>query len=177
MRIYHFIYFGLFFVNFLMSQLPVDLSQNQTYTHTVNLNSGGEYLMNINLSSNTSWEEENNESAILTVFINDIYNQDIVLYNGGQDHFYQQAVGFLDTGEYEIDFYFDYDKSSLLASNIHIEQIEFINAFLVDVDSDVFKYSPIIYGRNIFNTQFKSIRWNGYSSKKNILSHLSYLQY
>ena len=61
-----------------------------------------------------------------------------------------KLIGYLDAGEYEIIFYFDYEKSSLLASNIHIEDLEFVNAFLVDVDSDVFKYSPILYGRNIF---------------------------
>ena len=82
MRIYHFIYFGLFFLNFLMSQLPVDLNQNLTYTHTINLDSEGEYLMNIMLSSNTSWEEEDYESAVLAVFIYDIYNLDIVIFYG-----------------------------------------------------------------------------------------------
>ena len=106
--------------------------------------------MNIILSSDTSWEEENNESSVLTVSINGIYNQDIVIYNGQDNHSYQQAVGYLDAGEYEVDFYFDYEKSSLAASNIHIEDLEFTNAFSVDVDSDVFKYSPILYGRNIF---------------------------
>ena len=150
MRIYHFIYFGLFFLNFLMSQLPVDLNQNQTYTHTINLDSEGEYLLNIILSSDTSWEQENNESAVLTVFINNIYNQDIVIYNGANNHTYQQALGYLDAGEYEFNFYFDYGKSSSLSSNIHIEDLEFVNAFLVDVDSEVFKCSPILYGRDIF---------------------------
>ena len=70
MRIYHFI----FFISFALSQLPIDLNQNETYSHIINLDSEGEYLMNINLSSNTSWEQENNESAVLTVFINVIGN-------------------------------------------------------------------------------------------------------
>ena len=147
---YRFIYFSLIFVSFLFSQIPVDLEQNETYSHIVSLDSDGEYLMDIMLSSNTSWEEENNESAVLTVLINEVYNQDIVIYNGGNNHYYQQAIGYLDAGEYEIDFYFDYGKSSIGASNIHIESVDFTNAFLVDVDSDVFKYSPILYGRNIF---------------------------
>ena len=146
MKIYHFI----FFISFALSQLPIDLNQNEAYSHIINLDSEGEYLMSINLSSNTSWEQENNESAVLTVFINDIYNQDIVIYNGANNHAYQQALGYLDAGEYEFNFYFDYEKSSSLSSNIHIEDLEFVNAFLVDVDSDVFKYSPILYGRNIF---------------------------
>ena len=35
-----------------------------------------EYLLNITASSNTNWSEENNESSILTVFIDNAYNQD-----------------------------------------------------------------------------------------------------
>ena len=149
-KAYQFIYSSLIFVSLLLSQIPVDLGQNQTYSHTVSLDSDGEYLMNIMLSSNTSWEQENNESAILTVFINDVYNQDIVIYNGENNHYYNQAIGYLNAGEHQIDFYFDYAKSSTEASNIHIESVDFINAFLVDVDPDVFKYSPVLYGRNIF---------------------------
>ena len=53
-------------------------------------------------------------------------------------------------GEYEVELFFDYSKSSLNATSIHIEGIEFNNAFDLDIDTDVIKYSPIIYGRNIF---------------------------
>ena len=146
-----FLYFLILFFSFSLAQLPVDLNQNETYLHTISLDSEGEYLMNIQLSSNTSWEENNNESSVLTVFINGEYNQDIIIYNGQENHYYKQAVGFLESGEYEFEFYFDYNKSSLGASTVHIESLEFTNAFLVDIDSDVFKYSPILYGRNIFS--------------------------
>ena len=104
MRIYHFIYLSLLFMSFSISQVPVDLEQNQTYSHMIVLDSDGEYLMNLMLSSDTSWEQGNNESAILTVFINGVYNQDVVIYNGENNHYYQQAIGYLDAGEYQIDF-------------------------------------------------------------------------
>ena len=68
--IYKKLFFILLLMQYLFSQLPIDLSQNSTYYHSITLDTEGEYLMNIQLSSNTSWEEENNESAILTLFIN-----------------------------------------------------------------------------------------------------------
>ena len=135
---------------FIYAQTPTDLNQNESYIHNINLDSDGEYLLYINLSSNTSWEEENNESAVLTVFIDGIYNQDIIIYNGSEEHTYKQALGFLNTGEHSLQFYFDYNKSSSLASNIHIETITIINSNTLNIDEDVFKYSPILYGRNIF---------------------------
>ena len=141
----------LLLLNFSSAQLPENLGQNESYFHTQTLNSSGEYLININLSSDTSWEEENNESAVLTLFVNGTYNQDIVIFNGNSDHYYQHAIGFLNSGYYTFEFYFDYNKSSILASAIHIESIDFINTATLDVDEDVFKYSPILYGRNIFS--------------------------
>jgi len=141
----------LIFFSLCIAQLPIDLNQNNSYFQTINIESSGEYLININLSSNTSWEEENNESAILTIFINDVYNQDIVIYNGNDNHIYQQALGFLESGTYEFEYYFDYEKSSINASNIHIENIDLINTINSDIDEDIFKYSPVLYGRNIFS--------------------------
>ena len=120
---------------FIYAQTPTDLNQNESYIHNINLDSDGEYLLYINLSSNTSWEEENNESAVLTVFIDGIYNQDIVIYNGNENHTYKQALGFLNTGEHSLQFYFDYNKSSSLASNIHIETITIINSNTLNISS------------------------------------------
>ena len=130
---------------FIHAQIPTDLNQNESYIHDINLDSDGEYLIHINLSSDTSWEEENNESAILTVFIDGTYNQDILIYNGNENHIYKQALGYLNTGEHSLQFYFDYNKSSSLASNIHINDITIINSNTLDIDEDVFKYSPILY--------------------------------
>ena len=136
------------FIGSILAQ--VDLMQNDNYIYNIMLETDGEYLLDIELYSDTSWEQENNESAVLTLFINGEYNQDIVIYNGNVNHTYKQAIGFLNAGEYEVELFFDYSKSSLNATSIHIEGIEFNNAFDLDIDTDVIKYSPIIYGRNIF---------------------------
>ena len=141
----------LTFISFCIGQLPIDLNQNNSFYQTVNLESSVEYLINIDLSSNTSWEEENNESAILTIFVNNVYSQDIVIYNGSDIHTYQQAIGFLESGIYEFEYYFDYEKYSINATNIHIENINLINSTTTNIDQDVFKYSPVLYGRNIFS--------------------------
>ena len=148
MRTYKFINLGLFLTSICMSQLPIDLNPNESYSQTLNIESSGEQLINLTLSSNTSWKQENNESAILTLSINNIYNQDIIIYNGLSEHIYQQSLGYLEAGIYDIDYYFDYDKSSIDASIINIENIELIST---NIDSDVLKYSPILYGRNIFS--------------------------
>ena len=74
----------------MMCVLPIDLNQYETCPGTLDIPQDGEFVMNLNLSSDTLWEEENNESAVLTIFIDGIYNNDIVIYNGSENHTYQQ---------------------------------------------------------------------------------------
>ena len=62
MKIYHFIFYLSFSI---MCELPIDLNQYETCSGTIDVPIMSEYLLNLNLSSDTSWEEENNESAIL----------------------------------------------------------------------------------------------------------------
>ena len=142
----------IFFISIsMMCNLPYDLGQDENCSIIFDVDADGEYMLNLNLSSNTSWEETNNESAVLTVFIDGLYNNDIVIYNGSASHNYQQIIGdYLSQGSHTLDLYFNYDKSSSLASNIHIENKEIILLDDTNIDSDAFKYSPILYGRNIF---------------------------
>lgn len=147
MKLYQFI---LFISISIMCEFPFDLNQNENCSLTFSTSIDGQYLLNLNLSSNTSWEEADNESAVLTIFIDGEYNNDIIIYNGSENHMYQQMIGFLSVGSHTIDVYFNYNKSSPLASNIHLESGEVINLSDTNIDLDASNYSPILYGRNIF---------------------------
>jgi len=142
----------IFFISIsMMCNLPYNLSEDESCSIDFDVNTDGAYLLNLYLSSNTSWEETNNESAVLTIFIDGVYNNDIVIYNGSESHNYQQIIGdSLSIGTHTLDLYFDYNKSSPLASNILIENKDIISLDNTNIDSDAFKYSPILYGRNIF---------------------------
>ena len=80
-------------------QFPIELNINESYSDTITLDEDGEYLLDIISSSNTSWEEGDNESSTLSIYLDGYYNQDIILYNGSENHTYKQAVGFLEQGE------------------------------------------------------------------------------
>ena len=142
---------GSLSITLIFCQFPAELNVNESYTETIDITQSGEYLLDITCSSNTSWEETGNESSILSVFINGEYNQDMILFNGTENHIYKQAIGFLEEGSYSVEFYFDYEKSSQNSNNVVINDISIHNSYLIDIDNDIFKYSPIIYGRNIFS--------------------------
>ena len=102
------LYIILFTLSIIYGQFPIELNIDQSYSDTIVINQDGEYLLNITCSSNTSWEENQNESSILSIFIDGAHNQDIIIFNGSENHTYKQATGFLEQGNHIIEFLFDY---------------------------------------------------------------------
>ena len=56
-------------LSIIYGQFPIELNQNESYHDNIEITQDGEYLLDITCSSNTSWEENQNESSILSVFI------------------------------------------------------------------------------------------------------------
>ena len=79
----------------IFGQLPIELTRDQSYSDTIEINEAGEHLLDITCSSNTSWNENLNESSILSIFIDGTHNQDVILFNGGDNHTHKQSLGFL----------------------------------------------------------------------------------
>ena len=150
---YHLSLVLFFFFNLCHSQilLDVDLSADQQ-TEPINftIDTAEEIILYINASSNTMWSLSDSESSVLEALLDNNYHQDIVLYNGQQEHTYKIMLGYLQQGEHSLIFYFNYLKSSINAEIIHIESIEIIDPTSLDIDTDILKYSPILYGRDIY---------------------------
>ena len=150
---YHFKAILLLMFNLIYCQiiLDINLSPNQQ-TEPINLliDNSNEFILHLNASTNTDWELSNTESSVLEVLINNTYHQDIVLYNGQQEHNYKVMLGYLETGNHLISFHFNELKSSANAENIHLQSIEIIDPISLDLDADILKYSPILYGRDIY---------------------------
>ncbi len=144
------IFFTIAMVN---GQFPVELNPDEmTDPILFNSNTDTEYLLTLIASANTNWSWSDKESATLTVIIDGNYgnyNQDIVLYSGEEMHSYYTSLGPITPGEHSIQFHFDYVKSSQWADLVQIESIELTDIGTIDVDEDVFRYSPILYGRDI----------------------------
>ena len=150
------IFIGVILLSSLFGQIPInaDLSPNETVgPYSFTLEETDEVIFYLDATSNTNWAEAGNESAVLTMFVDgDIvgYNQDIVIYNGDQLHTYKTMLGNLEAGDHTISFLFDYVKSSADADLIHLEEMYIFPAGSIYPQADVFKYSPILYGRDLF---------------------------
>ena len=51
-------------LSIIYSQFPIELNKNESYNDTIEITQNGEYLLDVTSSSNTSWEENQNESSI-----------------------------------------------------------------------------------------------------------------
>jgi len=143
----------LSFINLSLSQiiLDVDLSGNQeTEPINISIDSQSEIILHIIASSNTDWAVAESESSVLEVKLDGIYLQDIVLYNGLNEHVYKVMLGQLNQGDHVLTFYFNQLKSSSGAEVIHLDSIELIEPSELNIDTDILRYSPILYGRDIY---------------------------
>ncbi|MBL7074089.1 T9SS type A sorting domain-containing protein [candidate division KSB1 bacterium] len=116
-----------------------------------NIDEESEVILHLEMSSNTNWAIAGMESAVLTIFVDSNYderNQDIVLFNGDQLFVYKVSLGRLSAGDHTLEFYFDEGKSSLNATNIHIERWDIIPITPDNEYYDVYRLSPILYGRD-----------------------------
>ena len=143
----------IFSLNF--GQFPIELNPNEI-SNQINFNSevNTEYLLTVYASSNTNWSEMNSESSTLTISIDgnwDNYNQDIILYAGTNLHYYHTSLGPITVGMHTLEFKFDYTKSSNNANQIIIDSIQLLDINTINIDDDVIKHSPILYGRDLLS--------------------------
>ena len=111
-----------------------------------------EVLLHLEAGSNTNWAMQGSESAVLTIFVDDNtveQNQDVVLFNGAQVSVYKLLLGRVDSGTHTVEFFFDGDKSSPGADMIHLDKCSIIPTTLVGDEYDVFRFTPILYGRDL----------------------------
>ncbi|MFQ5795681.1 MAG: hypothetical protein ACE5JP_11600 [Candidatus Bipolaricaulia bacterium] len=93
------------------------------------------------------WGRQDAESGVLTVYVDDLYSQDIVLFMGEQPFEYRTLLGRLEPGAHTVLFVFASEKSSPQAQGATVEQVDFIPHRPGDPDFIVYQHSPILYGR------------------------------
>ncbi|MCH8012881.1 MAG: T9SS type A sorting domain-containing protein [Candidatus Marinimicrobia bacterium] len=135
--------------------LNVELVRNESSTPiSFNLQNSREFLLHLRVSSDTYWAIPDSESAVLTIYIDSTYssqNQDIVLFKGDELFVYKVSLGRIDSGSHSIEVYFDGDKSPPGAQLVYLDEFSLIPIALNSPDYDVFRFSPVLYGRDLFS--------------------------
>ncbi len=119
-----------------------------------NLQKSREFLLHLRVSSETNWSIPDSESAVLTIYIDSIdssQNQDIVLFKGDELFVYKVSLGRIDSGSHSIEVYFNGDKSTPGAQDVYLEKCSIIPVPLSDQDYDIYRFSPVLYGRDLIS--------------------------
>ncbi|HXG83480.1 MAG TPA: hypothetical protein VNI84_05565 [Pyrinomonadaceae bacterium] len=81
-----------------------------------------EFLLTLKASvPGASWQTKDAETAILTVFVDGKYNQDLILFHGEKPFEYQAPVGNLSAGEHKITIVLNEARSARNARNVKIQ--------------------------------------------------------
>lgn len=100
------------------------------------------------LAQNSSWARKGAESAVLTIFLDGRYNQDLVLFAGAEKFTYRVILGKIPSGSHRITVIFNHARS---AGNIGEVKIYSLNIKPLGLNSPAEKMAvsnaPIIYAR------------------------------
>ena len=133
--------------------LNVELVRNEFLMPiSFNVQNSREFLLHLRVSSDTNWTIPESESAVLTIYIDSTYsfqNQDIVLFKGDELFVYKVSLGIIYSGSHTIEVYFNGDKSPPGAQFVYLDDFSLIPIALNSRDYDVFRFSPVLYGRDL----------------------------
>ncbi len=133
--------------------LNVELVRNEFLMPiSFNVQNSREFLLHLRVSSDTNWTIPESESAVLTIYIDSTYsfqNQDIVLFKGDELFVYKVSLGRMNSGSHTIEVYFNGDKSPPGAQFVYLDDFSLIPIALKSRDYDVFRFSPVLYGRDL----------------------------
>ena len=165
--------------------LDFSLSKNET-SNTININveSEGEHLLYLNLSSNSDWSVSNQESACISVLLNGQYQSDIITFYGNSIFTYKILLGDLNAGPHTLQFVFDESKSRPNVTEVYFESMEIISSSeFSELNEIIFEYSPFIFGRDLIEnyesayTDIPLLMWHTIDSKSNGAQTLKTINY
>lgn len=122
---------------------PVILTEKLTYP--VRLPDTGFYSITLSVSSSTSWSEEDNEAAMVRIYMNEFHQQDIILFYGQEGFSYERYLGEWQAGSYPLHVEPFTKDHTILIEAIKIEKITPENDEVLAL-----QHAPILHGRTIY---------------------------
>jgi hypothetical protein len=117
-----------------------------------------EALLNLKASApNTSWVEKGREAAIVTVFVDDRYQQDVILFAGAQSFTYRLLLGRVGAGEHRLRIEFNRRQSAPRDSTVKIDEAKIQLIDRTHPDFQATALSPILYARSNTIGRFSDI--------------------
>lgn len=111
--------------------------------------SNSEIILNLTASAkNTSWATKNAESAVLTVFLDGKYQQDIILFYGAEKFNYKALLGKLNAGKHKLEIVLNRKRTAKKSGEVSISSVK-IKPYLAKTPADqlAISHTPFLYVR------------------------------
>lgn len=105
--------------------------------------STSEFVLKLTAASpNASWREKGREAAVLTVFVDDVYTHDIVLFGGTKKFVYESPLGTFSPGKHRVAVFLNAAQSAPNAKTAVISE-----ASVLKTNDNAVASAPFIYLR------------------------------
>ena len=94
-----------------------------------------------------TWLEKEREAATATIYVDDRYQQDVILFAGGQSFTYRVLIGRLSAGEHRLRVEYNRQQSAAQAPVIKVEDAKVSLIDRTHPEFQALAFAPILYAR------------------------------
>ena len=143
---YHALY-ALLAISFL-SATPSAVSAQTLLEKKFTAPAESEALLDLTASApGTSWRERGAEAAVVTIYVDAQYNQDVILFAGAREAAYQLMLGRVGAGEHSLRVEFNRKQSTAKATGVKIGDAKVNTIDRKHPEFQAIAHAPIIYAR------------------------------
>ena len=107
-----------------------------------------EALLDLTASApGTSWRERGAEAAVITIYVDGQYHQDVILFAGAREFTYQLMLGRVGPGEHNLRVEFNRKQSATKATGVKIGDAKITTIDRNHPEFQAIARAPIIYAR------------------------------
>ncbi len=96
----------------------------------------------------TSWLDKGKEAAVVTLFLDDRYSQDVILFGGARDFTYPLMLGRLAAGPHSLRVEYNRKQSAAGASTVVIKDVKITAVDKAQSGYQALAFAPIIFARS-----------------------------
>jgi hypothetical protein len=144
---HRFLYVSLLVASFLL-MTPGVISAQTLLEKRFTAPAESEVLLDLTASSpGTSWRERGAEAAVVTIYVDGQYHQDVILFAGAREFAYQLMLGRVGTGDHNLRVEFNRKQSAAKAAGVKIDDAKVTTIDRNHPEFQAVARAPIIYAR------------------------------
>src|SRR5215475_8908100 len=144
----HPVLYALLLAASLLSATPGAISAQTLLEKRFGVAAESEALMDLTASApGTSWRERGAESAVVTIYVDGQYHQDVILFAGALEFTYQLILGRVGPGEHGLRVEFNSKQSAAKAASVKIGDAKVTTIDRKHPEFQAIARAPIIYAR------------------------------